>query len=80
MNFVTDPLSLALALGLLGPAAVDEQGLFDEGPKEMSRKQAAEALAQALDAVVDEESQSVILTETHTVDLPLDETEFSSER
>jgi hypothetical protein len=69
MHFVTDPMSLALALGLLGPAAVDEQGLFDEGPREMSRKQAAEALAQALDAVVDEESQSVILTETHTVDL-----------
>ena len=34
MHFVTDPLSLALALGLLGPAAVDEQGLFDEGPRD----------------------------------------------
>lgn len=69
MTFVTDPLSLALALGMLGPAAVDESGLFDEGPRELSRKEAADALAKALDAVVDEETHSVILTETHTVDL-----------
>ncbi len=73
MIFATDPLTLALALGLLGPAAVDEQGLFDEGPNELSRKEAAEVLAQALDAAIDEETQSVLLTETHTVDLDPDD-------
>ena len=31
MKFAADPMSVALALGLLGPAAVDEHGVFDDG-------------------------------------------------
>lgn len=70
MTFVTDPMSLALALGLLGPAAVDEQGLFDEGPTQLTQKEAAEVLANVLQAEV-QNDQVVLadaeLTETHTV-------------
>lgn len=70
MTFVTDPMSLALALGLLGPAAVDEQGLFDEGPTQLSQKEAAEVLANVLQAEVDGDQvvlSDAELTETHTV-------------
>ena len=38
MKLSADPITLAFALGLLGPAAVDEQGLFDEGPPPLARR------------------------------------------
>lgn len=38
MKLSADPITLAFALGLLGPAAVDEQGLFDEGPPAVARR------------------------------------------
>lgn len=31
MKFVADPLTVAFAMGLLGPVAVDEHGIFDDG-------------------------------------------------
>ena len=31
MKFAADPMTLAVALGLLGPAALDEQGVLDDG-------------------------------------------------
>ncbi len=71
MNFVSDPLSLALALGLLGPAAIDEQGIFDEGVRddEGARGELVNALAAALDVPLNPEGDRVILDEELTVDL-----------
>ncbi|MCP4809409.1 MAG: hypothetical protein GY913_18520 [Proteobacteria bacterium] len=69
MTFVTDPMSLALALGLLGPAAVDEHGVFDDGRIDASAEKAdlARALADRLDAQVDDNDE-VVLTQTYTLD------------
>ena len=50
MTFAADPLSLALALGLLGPAAVDDRGLFDEDePRDAQRDELIQALAASID-------------------------------
>lgn len=80
MNFVTDPLSLALALGLLGPAAVDDQGLFDEGPREGTddTEEMVGTLAALLDAPLSSEGDAVLLQdevelEELTVDLVFEE-------
>lgn len=80
MNFASDPLTLALALGLLGPAAVDDQGLFDEGPRDDSAdtKELAQTLASVLDADVDETGERVLLNDDAvqgelTVDLLFEE-------
>ena len=80
MNFASDPLTLALALGLLGPAAVDDQGLFDEGPRDDSTdtKELAQTLASVLDAAVDETGERVLLNDDAvqgelTVDLLFEE-------
>lgn len=69
MTFVTDPLSLALALGLLGPAAVDEHGVFDDGRMDERTEKAdlAKALAEQLDGQVDA-NDDVVLTQTYTLD------------
>ena len=66
MTFVTDPMSLALALGLLGPAAVDEHGVFDDGRLDTNTEKAdlARALGDVLDAPVSEDDE-VVLTETY---------------
>ena len=68
MTFVTDPMSLALALGLLGPAAVDEHGVFDDGRLDEKTEKAdlAKALAERLDATVQDDE--VVLTRTYTLD------------
>ncbi|HJN72560.1 MAG TPA: hypothetical protein QGF58_01385 [Myxococcota bacterium] len=74
MTFVTDPMSLALALGLLGPAAVDEHGVFDEGRLDTSTEKAdlARALATELDAAVSEADEVVLtdvaLTEVYSLE------------
>lgn len=80
MNFASDPLTLALALGLLGPAAVDDQGLFDEGPRDDSvdAKELAQTLASVLDVDVDETGERAVLNdedglEELTVDLLFEE-------
>jgi len=68
MTFVTDPMSLALALGLLGPAAVDEHGVFDDGRLDAKTEKAdlAKALAQELEAGVSEDDE-VVLTDTYAL-------------
>lgn len=76
MNFVTDPMTLALALGLLGPAAVDDSGLFDEGPRDetLDTKELAQTLASVLDADLDDAGERVVLGDDDlTVDLVFEE-------
>lgn len=69
MTFVTDPMSLALALGLLGPAAVDEHGAFDEGRIDTKTEKAdlARALADELDSSVSSDDE-VVLTEVYSLE------------
>jgi hypothetical protein len=65
MKFAADPMSVALALGLLGPAAVDEHGVFDDGRTDVKAENLdlARALSEELDlTLVDDAGDD--LTET----------------
>ena len=69
MKFAADPMSVALALGLLGPAAVDEHGVFDDGRTNVQAENLdlARALADELElSLVDDAGEG--LTETWSLD------------
>lgn len=70
MNFAADPMSVALALGLLGPAAVDEHGVFDDGRRtdvQAENLDLAHALADELDLTVRDDAGEG-LTETWSLE------------
>ena len=69
MKFAADPMSVALALGLLGPAAVDEHGVFDDGRTnvEAENLDLAKALADELDLNLVDDAEPD-LTETWSLE------------
>lgn len=65
MKFVADPLTVAFALGLLGPVAVDEHGLFDDGTPTGSSAMRAATLAEQ---AVTEQQAEIAAEESLTED------------
>ncbi|MCB9758345.1 MAG: hypothetical protein H6739_00755 [Alphaproteobacteria bacterium] len=68
MKFVADPLTVAFAMGLLGPVAIDEHGLFDDGlPSRAKAPTAIELIDQAVaEQAAEERSELVDLYEAPT--------------